>query len=59
VNIMKITKKIRAFNNTSGVGIARDSRGRLKVISNKSNGKTLRAGMSVLTVSTAGKEVPR
>ncbi len=54
---MKLTKRIVAFNNTSGVGLTVDSRGRVKVLANKKNSKPLRTGMSILTVNTATKGI--
>ena len=48
---MKLSKKIIAFNNISGVGVVRDARGQLAVLSNKKGGKNLSKGKTIFVTS--------
>ena len=56
---MKSMKKIIAFNHGNGVGLVRDSRGRLVLLFNKNSGPKLYKGKSVFTIPSINRDVLR
>jgi len=56
---MKTSKKIVSFNNKNGVGVVRDSRGKLTVLCNKRGGKPLSSGSSIFVTSQQRRDIKR
>ena len=57
---MKLTKRVTQFSAVNGVGLVRDSRGRLTLLSNrKNNSKPISKGSSVYVHTQFGRDITK